>query len=129
METSTIYSDEHLQTARQAATESAILLKNNGVLPLKENKTVAIIGPMAHAPYDQLGTWSFDGDKNHTVTPLKALQSDEYKHIKYYYEAGLGHSRDESTVISKGQKASPAKPMWLLSLSAKRLSCRERLTR
>ena len=52
---------------------------------------------MAHAPYDQLGTWSFDGDKNHTVTPLKALQSDEYKHIKYYYEAGLGHSRDEST--------------------------------
>lgn len=97
VETSTIYSDEHLQTARQAATESAILLKNNGVLPLKENKTVAIIGPMAHAPYDQLGTWSFDGDKNHTVTPLKALQSDEYKHIKYYYEAGLGHSRDEST--------------------------------
>lgn len=71
--------------------------ENNGVLPLKENKTVAIIGPMAHAPYDQLGTWSFDGDKNHTVTPLKALQSDEYKHIKYYYEAGLGHSRDEST--------------------------------
>ena len=97
VETSTIYSDEHLQTARPAATESAILLKNNGVLPLKENKTVAIIGPMAHAPYDQLGTWSFDGDKNHTVTPLKALQSDEYKHIKYYYEAGLGHSRDEST--------------------------------
>lgn len=42
---------------------------------------------MAHAPYDQLGTWSFDGDKNHTVTPLKALQSDEYKHIKYYYDA------------------------------------------
>lgn len=97
VETSSVYSDKHLQTARQAATESAILLKNNGILPLKENQTVALIGPMAHAPYDQLGTWAFDGNKNRTVTPLKALQSEEYKNVKYYYEAGLNYSRDTDT--------------------------------
>ena len=95
--TSTIYCDDHLKTARRAAVESAVLLKNDGVLPLKEGQTVAIIGPMANAPHDQLGTWSFDGDKNRTVTPLKALQSDEYKGIKYIYEAGLDYSRDTDT--------------------------------
>lgn len=95
--TSSIYSAEHLKTARQAAVESAILLKNDGVLPLKEGQTVALIGPMADAPHDQLGTWSFDGDKNRTVTPLKALQSDEYKQVKYYYEPGLAYSRDTDT--------------------------------
>ena len=90
----TIYSDKHLQAARRAAVESAILLKNNGILPLKPEQTIAIIGPMAHAPHDQLGTWSFDGEKNRTVTPLRALQTDEYKHIKYRYEVGLDYSRD-----------------------------------
>lgn len=95
--TTTIYSDKHLQAARRAAVESAILLKNNGILPLKPEQTIAIIGPMAHAPHDQLGTWSFDGDKNRTVTPLRALQTDEYKHIKYRYEAGLDYSRDSDT--------------------------------
>ena len=29
---------------------------------------------MANAPYDQLGTWIFDGDKTKTVTPLKAIK-------------------------------------------------------
>ena len=95
--TSTIYCDEHLKTARRAAVESAILLKNNGVLPLKEGQTLAIVGPMADAPHDQLGTWSFDGDKNRTVTPLRALQTEEYNQVKYIYEAGLDYSRDTDT--------------------------------
>ena len=95
--TSTIYCDEHLQTARRAAVESAILLKNDGVLPLKEGQTLAIVGPMADAPHDQLGTWSFDGDKNRTVTPLRALQTDEYNQVKYIYEPGLDYSRDTDT--------------------------------
>ena len=93
---SPLYAEEHLQKARTAATQSAILLKNDGVLPLKTSQTVAIIGPMADAPHDQLGTWSFDGEQSHTVTPLKALQT-EYKQVKYHYEPGLRYSRDTNT--------------------------------
>ncbi|MBQ1601358.1 MAG: glycoside hydrolase family 3 C-terminal domain-containing protein [Ruminococcus sp.] len=70
------YAPEHLAAAQRSAEESAILLKNDGVLPLKADavRSILVTGPMADAPHDQLGTWAFDGDKTHTVTPLKALQ-------------------------------------------------------
>lgn len=92
---SVLYADEHLKSARQAAVESAILLKNENILPLSEKTKIAVIGPMADAAHDQLGTWIFDGDKNYTVTPVGALK-DEYKHINYVYEPALGYSRDKS---------------------------------
>ncbi len=99
--TTTIYSADHLRKARQAAVESAILLKNsNQLLPLKSGTKIAVIGPMADAPHDQLGTWSFDGDKNKTVTPLRALQT-EYMNVNYVYEPGLTYSRDKNTNFEK----------------------------
>ncbi len=94
---STIYSKEHLQAARHAAVRSAVLLKNEKqVLPLNNKTKIAVIGPMANAQRDQLGTWVFDGEKEHTVTPLKALQT-EYNYIQYVYEPGLRYSRDKDT--------------------------------
>lgn len=106
--TSTIYSQAHLQEARKAAVECAILLKNEGnLLPLKANLKVAVIGPLADAPHDQMGTWVFDGDKAHTVTPLKALQT-EYKNINYVYEPALSYSRDKSTANFEKAKQAAA---------------------
>jgi beta-glucosidase len=54
-----------LETAKQAALQSVVMLKNDhAVLPLSAEKlnTVAVIGPLADAPFQQLGTWIFDGD-------------------------------------------------------------------
>ena len=87
------YAPEHLAAARKCAEESAILLKNDGVLPLKAGATILVTGPMADAPHDQLGTWVFDGEKAHTVTPLKALQ--ERFPGKVIYVPGLSYSREE----------------------------------
>ncbi len=96
-EKKSFYSDEHMAKAREAAVKSAILLKNdNGILPLGQSLKVAVIGPMAHAPHDQLGTWSFDGEMERTVTPLKALET-EYNHINYVYEPVLAYSRERNT--------------------------------
>ncbi|TRX24840.1 beta-glucosidase BglX [Flavobacterium franklandianum] len=93
---SSIYSPEHLQAAKQAAEESFVLLKNkNNILPLSNKiKTVAIIGPMADAPHDQMGTWTFDGEKAMTQTPLQALRKQYGKEVKFIYEQGLAFSRD-----------------------------------
>ena len=68
------YTAEALDAAQKTAEESAILLKNDGILPLKPGLRILVTGPLADAPHDQLGTWAFDGEKEHTVTPLKALQ-------------------------------------------------------
>ena len=85
------YAPEHLEAAKQCAIESAVLIKNDGVLPLSGAKTILVTGPLADAPYEQMGTWAFDGQKEHTVTPLAALRQ-EYDVI---WEPGLDYSRDK----------------------------------
>ena len=93
------YAPEHLAAAKQAAIESAILLQNNdNVLPLAKGSTILVTGPMADAPYEQLGTWAFDGEEQHTVTPLKALGA----HFNVINVPTLTHSRDKSTANFKG---------------------------
>ncbi|HCO66282.1 MAG TPA: beta-glucosidase BglX [Dysgonomonas sp.] len=92
-----IYAPEHLDEAKKAAEESFVLLKNkNNILPLSEQiKTVAIIGPMADAPHDQMGTWCFDGEKEHTQTPLNALKKQFGSKVDFIYEKTLSFSRDK----------------------------------
>ena len=85
------YAPEHLEAAKQCAIESAVLIKNNGVLPLAGAKTILVTGPLADAPHEQMGTWAFDGQKEHTLTPLTALRQ-EYDVI---WEPGLDYSRDK----------------------------------
>lgn len=92
-----LYSEENLDAARRTAEEAAILLKNDGVLPLDASRirTILVTGPMADAPHDQLGTWAFDGDKTHTVTPLAALRERFGGKARIVYVPGLEYSRQE----------------------------------
>lgn len=87
------YAPAHLSAAQRTAEESAILLKNDGILPLSEGVRLLVTGPMADAPHDQLGTWAFDGDKTHSVTPLQALQRRFPGRVSYV--PGLRYSREK----------------------------------
>lgn len=91
------YAPAHLAAAQKTAEESAVLIKNaNNTLPFASTvKRILVTGPMADAPHDQLGTWVFDGEKDHTITPLKALQDD--KNYQITYVPGLAYSRDNKT--------------------------------
>ncbi len=84
------YTEANLDGARRAAEESAVLLTNNGILPLKENvRRIAVTGPLMDAKHDQNGTWCFDMEKEHTVTALEAL-------TEMYGKDRITHSRPGS---------------------------------
>jgi len=93
-----ILSTAHLEAAKQAAIESAVLLKNDkAVLPISSKvKSVAVIGPLADAPHEQMGTWAFDGKKADSQTPLEALQTVYGNKVKVNYAAGLEISRTKT---------------------------------
>ena len=102
------YADAHLQVAKTAAEQSVILLKNDAqTLPLTDKvKTVAVVGPMADAPYEQMGTWVFDGEKEHTQTPLKAIREMYGDKVNVIFEQGLAYSRDKNVAgIAKAVNA------------------------
>ena len=71
------FTPEALAAAQKAAEESAVLLKNNNILPLANRQspiTVLVCGPMANAPHEQNGTWCFDKDDAMTITPMMAFR-------------------------------------------------------
>jgi len=92
-----ILAPEFLDHARIVARQSAVLLKNDkNTLPLSSNiSSVAVIGPLADAPRDQLGTWCFDGKPENSVTPLAALR-EVLGSAKVNFSVGLKYSRDKS---------------------------------
>ncbi|MDH3373078.1 MAG: glycoside hydrolase family 3 C-terminal domain-containing protein [Gammaproteobacteria bacterium] len=93
-----VANDHALETARQAALQSVVMLKNdNGALPLSAESmsSVAIIGPLADAPYQQLGTWIFDGDVDLSITPMHAIHSLVGRDVDVRYVRAMDNSRSK----------------------------------
>jgi beta-glucosidase len=103
--------NEHaLETAKVAALQSVVLLQNrDGTLPLRKEQlqSIAVVGPLADAPYEQLGTWIFDGDPGRAVTPLRALEElvGQAAEIRYVgametSRSRAGHGFDEAVAAA-----------------------------
>jgi beta-glucosidase len=91
--------DFHLSLAKQAATKSCVLLKNNNqTLPLSKNTidTLAVIGPLADDGYEQLGTWTFDGKASQSITCLSAIKDYVGSSVDVKFSVGMETSRSNN---------------------------------
>jgi beta-glucosidase len=69
-----INSPDKKAAAREFATHSMVLLKNNNnLLPLKKSGTIALIGPLVENKMDMLGTWAVGGNPEQAVTIAQGL--------------------------------------------------------
>jgi beta-glucosidase len=92
-------SQRALDAARAAALQSAVLLKNESrALPLRVPglSSLAVIGPLADAAYEQLGTWIFDGDASLSVTPLQAIRDFVGGDVDVRYVRAMENSRSRA---------------------------------
>ena len=66
---------EHRATARKAAEECAVLLKNDGILPLSPQvEKIALIGPFADN-HEIIGFWSCNGKNEESVTVSEGIHA------------------------------------------------------
>ena len=90
-----IYTREHREVARRIASESFVLLKNqDGLLPLKKQASIALIGPLANTRSNMPGTWSVAADLNKPTTLIEALQKAIGDSGKIHYAKGSNLTED-----------------------------------
>jgi len=92
--------EEKLRIAKVAALQSVVMLKNDAaVLPLSTRRirSLAVIGPLADAPHDQLGTWIFDGEPGLSVTALQGIRDLVGEGVDVRYVRAMETSRSRAT--------------------------------
>src|SRR6478609_1020854 len=90
-------SSQHRAHARKLANESMVLLKNDGLLPLKpEIKKIAVIGPLANQTKVLLGNYA--GRPTHSVSILEGLKA-EFPNAAITFVPGTQFLRTDGTPI------------------------------
>ena len=90
---------EHLAAAREAAEKGCVLLKNDGALPLKDIRTLAVIGPNANSRAALVG--NYHGTSSRYVTVLEGLQDALEGQARVLYAEGSHLFKDRIEALSQ----------------------------
>ena len=107
---------EYRELAREMALESAVLLKNTGVLPLSGSSRIALVGPLADDAYNMLGRWAGRGRKEDVVSILEGMRSEFQKVL---YAPGCGFDGNDTTGFSAVREAVAASDAVVVCLGEK----------
>lgn len=98
-------SKEHADLALKIAQQSIVLLENDGILPLKRDEKILVMGPNAA---DSVVMWgNYNGFPLHTVSLLEGLRQ---KGAEVKYVAGVPYVAGIKTMVVKGDVSSKALP-------------------
>jgi beta-glucosidase len=102
--------------ARKAAAESMVLLRNDGVLPLRKAGRIAVIGPMATATRDLEGQMPAAGDPAKVVTMLAGIREATAGKASVSYTKGVDVASDDTSGIAAAVAAATASDVAVLVL-------------
>ncbi|WP_456023586.1 beta-glucosidase BglX [Pseudomonas protegens] len=89
----------HRAEAREVARRSLVLLKNqNETLPLKKDAKVALVGPLAKAPIDMMGSWAAAGKPAQSVTLFDGMSSVIGNKANLIYARGANITSDKKVL-------------------------------
>ena len=83
---SAVECDEHLRLSHQAALESCVLLKNTGLLPLRAEGVIGVIGPNANSRGALIG--NYYGTSSRYVSVLEGIQDRVEGKARVLYSEG-----------------------------------------
>ena len=104
---------EERQTAYDIATQSVVLLENNGVLPLKDVKNVLLTGPNANSIWAMCGDYTYPAmsyfwkkmedtpEQPHIVKLLEGMTSQKPEGVNLMYSRGVDWTDDIETKFSE----------------------------
>ncbi len=95
---------EHRELALEAARKSVVLLKNDGILPLKKERlrSIAVIGPNAYSSKALYG--NYNGDSGHWCTNLDGIREEAGEEIRVYYSQGCDLIKEKEDPLAKEGK-------------------------
>jgi beta-glucosidase len=95
-----IFTPANRKIAREIATESFVLLKNqNNLLPIKKSATVALIGPLGNTKENMPGTWAVATDYSTPVSLMAGLKNKLGASANIIY--AKGSNLDEDSVFEE----------------------------
>ncbi|WP_449104855.1 beta-glucosidase BglX [Pseudomonas mohnii] len=89
----------HRAEARDVARRSQVLLKNrNETLPLKKTAKIALVGPLAKAPIDMMGSWAAAGKPAQSVTLFDGMNAAVADKATLIYARGANITNDKKVL-------------------------------
>ncbi len=120
----TFFAPEHLEKAKDAAEKTFVLLENDGVLPIKNAKKIALVGPMARNKRDVMGPWECVGEEERTVTVEEGLKK-KFSSSEIICADGCDCETDDMSHIKEAVKAAKKADVVIIAAGLRHGTCGE----
>ena len=130
-EKETVMKPAYVDFARELSRKSIVLLKNDkNVLPLSKSvKRIAVIGPLAEARRELIGSWSAAADWKKSVTLVEGIKAKLGSTAQILYARGSNINDDTTKYIAEAVKIAAQSDVVILAVGEQGLMSGEASSR